>query len=330
MNNYLKATVSGVAAAMIAMGASVLPAASEEVTLRAASVWPKNFHITQSFLRYVDKVNEEGKGVVQIQFLGGPEVIPANELPAALRRGAVDMFHGSSAYTQGSVPESDAFVASTQTAAEMRESGAFDLMDEIYQTKLNAKLVGLVDRGWSFLLYLRNEPKIVDGKVDLTGVNIRSHPLYNEFLSSLGATPVVVTTTELYTSFERGMVDGLAFPEVGIRDFNLEKFIQHVVYPPFYLADIIYLVNKDKWDLLPREAQAVLLKTAEEFEAESREYYQGLVKEEELKLQELGITRVDLPPEVAENYLSKANEVPWTRIERADPSNLDALRKVIQ
>ncbi|TIU55323.1 MAG: C4-dicarboxylate ABC transporter substrate-binding protein, partial [Mesorhizobium sp.] len=66
-------------------------AAAEEVVLNAVHFTPTQNGYAQSFLKFVQKVNEKGKGVVQINVRGGPEVIPPIQQGAALRSGLIDV-----------------------------------------------------------------------------------------------------------------------------------------------------------------------------------------------------------------------------------------------
>lgn len=309
------------------LAATAVPVRAQEVTLRAVSPWPKTFFITESMLRFIDKLNAAGKGVVQMQFAGGPEAVPANEQGGALRRGAIDVYYGSAAYMLGLLPEVDAVAASNRSPEELRANGAYDLLDTILQTKLNAKFIAQPDSGWSFFILLTKEPKRTPaGGLDLTGLKLRSHPLYNGFLSSLGGTNVVVQTTETYTAFERGVVDGLAFSEIGIRDFKLEKFLKFRVYPTFYQGDIVMLMNLDKWKALPANAKKVLTDVALQHERESREYFLKQVQVERQTLAGLGIKDIQLSETGAQEYLAKADAVPWARMAQRDQANVAALR----
>lgn len=319
--------LAGAAGLCLAGGAAVAPASAQEVTLRAVSPWPKTFFITESMLKFIDKLNAAGKGVIQMQFAGGPEAVPANEQGGALRRGAIDVYYGSAAYMLGLLPEVDAVAAGNRSPEELRANGGYDLLDQILQKKLNAKFIAQPDSGWSFFILLSKEPKrTAAGGLDLTGLKLRSHPLYNGFLSSLGATNVVVQTTEIYTAFERGLVDGLAFSEIGIRDFKLEKFLKYRVYPTFYQGDIVTLMNADKWKALSPAAKKILTDVAIQHERESRAYFLKQVEVERKTLDGLGIKEVRLSAGGAVEYLGKADAVPWARMTKGDPSNVAALR----
>ena len=98
-------------------------ATAAETTLTLVSSWNRQQNFTALFMDYVDAVNAAGKGVVQIDFRGGPEVIPQRQLLYALRRGVIDMAFGGITYYRGVLPEGDAMFASTITPMEARRSG---------------------------------------------------------------------------------------------------------------------------------------------------------------------------------------------------------------
>src|SRR2546430_3301323 len=61
--------------------AALAPALSsaQEVTLRVVSAFPENQYYVKRTVEWIDKANKEGKGVLQMNFIGGPEVIPGVE-----------------------------------------------------------------------------------------------------------------------------------------------------------------------------------------------------------------------------------------------------------
>src|SRR5690606_18684594 len=132
------------AAALVAYGLG--PAAAQE-TLRALSMQPKAVTYTQSFLKFIDKLNEAGQGVVQIEFVGGPEAIPTFDQPEAVRAGVTDMIYGPGSYYAGIVPETDALVGSNVTPMEKRANGGIDLLNSIHQEKMNVYYLGHPDGG---------------------------------------------------------------------------------------------------------------------------------------------------------------------------------------
>jgi TRAP-type C4-dicarboxylate transport system substrate-binding protein len=132
----------GAAAGVAALTVSLCGAAQAKETVRALSMFPEPVAYTQSFLQFVDKLNAAGEGVVQIEFVGGPEAIPTFDQAEALRTGVIDMVYGPGSFYGGLVPETDALVGSNVTPMEKRANGGIDLLNQIHQDKLNAYYLG--------------------------------------------------------------------------------------------------------------------------------------------------------------------------------------------
>ena len=81
----------------VAASTLIASASYAEDTVTAVHAFPETLIYTKSFLSFVDKVNEAGKGVVQIEVRGCPEAIGMFQQPDAVRDGIVDMV-----YTPGS------------------------------------------------------------------------------------------------------------------------------------------------------------------------------------------------------------------------------------
>jgi hypothetical protein len=79
----------------VALAVPALGAQAQEVTLKAVNAFQEGTYYARNFEKFVQKVNAEGKGVVQINYLGGPKAIPTMEQGAALRnaRGRPVQYH---------------------------------------------------------------------------------------------------------------------------------------------------------------------------------------------------------------------------------------------
>ena len=85
--------ISAAAITLICSGAAV---AAD--TISATHVFPSSQIYSRSFLEYVKKANDAGKGEFTIQVRGGPEAIPFMEQPGAVRSGFVDMVYTPCAF----------------------------------------------------------------------------------------------------------------------------------------------------------------------------------------------------------------------------------------
>src|SRR5258707_4572330 len=60
-------------------------ACAQEITLRLVSAFPENQFYVKRTLDWIADVNKDGKGVLQINFIGGPKAIPTFEVGKAVQ-----------------------------------------------------------------------------------------------------------------------------------------------------------------------------------------------------------------------------------------------------
>ena len=131
--------------------------ASAADTITATHVFPASLIYARSFLEYVKKANEAGKGEFTIQVRGGPEAIPMMEQPGAVRSGVVDMVYTPCAFYAAQVPECDAVSASTIDGPTARKNGGMELLNQVHQKRIGIYNLGWVDSGIRFNLWSTKE-----------------------------------------------------------------------------------------------------------------------------------------------------------------------------
>lgn len=310
---------------LLTLWSTVAPAGESVLTL--ASAWNRRQNFTADFLRYVEAVNEAGKGVVQIRFLGGPEAVPEQQLLYALRRGVIDMAFGGMTYYRGVLPEGDALFASTLDPDRARASGALDALQPYWAQRINAHLIGWVQSGVGSQVYLREAPHFrPDGLPDLSGLVIRTSPSNREMLDALGARPVQIPVGEIYTALERGMVDGLAFTTIGLPDLNVEKFIHYRIDPPVLQLAVCLQINLDAWKRLDPVARRILEDEAIRYEHQNRTRFRALWERELHLLDAAGLRGVAVSPLHVAAYHQLAFESVWQRLARRAPESAARLK----
>lgn len=305
-------TIAGLSALSMFLATTAM--AQEKLT--AVHAFPATLIYSQSFLAFVAKVNEAGKGVVQIEVRGGPEAIPTAQQPDAVRDGVVDMVYTPGSFYAGSLPEKDALVGSNITAVEARANGGIDLIDKIHQEKMKVKYLGWFDSGVSYNLWMVNEPKFkANGDLDLTNVKLRGNAVYNAFFTNyLGAQVIDLPTGEVFAALERGVVNATGWTQIGLLDLKWNQFVKYRVQPSFFSTDLGVIVNLDKWNSLSEPAKKILTDAAIAHEAESVAKLRAKRDEDFAKLDAGGMKEVSLKGEAAANYLKAAREETWKRM----------------
>src|ERR1700752_476956 len=151
---------------MAAFGLVASAAAPGADPISATHVFPASLIYARSFLEFVKKANEAGKGEFSIQVRGGPEAIGMMEQPGAARSGVVDMVYTPCAFYAAAVPECDAVSASSVDGPTTRKNGGTDLLNQIHQRRAGLVLLGWDDSGIRFSLWSTKEPKFTAGAID--------------------------------------------------------------------------------------------------------------------------------------------------------------------
>lgn len=301
--------------------------AREEIVLKAVTAWPEKILDNAGFLKLIEKVNAKGKGIVKIEYLGGPEVVPTNELINAVKSGTVDLGWLSAGYAVSNVPVVNAMKLSKMTPAEERSNGVADLWNEIYEKQTNAHYLGKGMPGVEFHLYTTKEVKSL---ADLKGKAIRVTASYKDFATALKASPVMIPPGEVYTALERGVADGYGWVNFGISDWGWESLTKYVIDPGFYQVDTLGLANLDKWNSLPDDVKAIINEAMLEVESEMPAYFEDLKNKDRELLASKGIKTVQLSDEESKQYLEMAYQSVWDEVARTAPDYADKVKAALK
>jgi len=301
-------------------------ASAEEITLKAISAWPEGNFFSINFEKFVAKVNAEGKGLVQINYLGGgPKVMPPFEVANAAKTGIADMVNVAGGFYTTVLPEGDAMSLSTLPAQELRKNGAYDYINKLWGERLNVRYLGRSIDGVPINIFLRKPIS----KPDLSGLRMRVIPLYRPFLESLNAQSLLtIAPGEVYTALERGLLDGYAWPVIGLFDVGIEKQTKYRVEPGFYTVEVAVLINQDTWKRMTDAQRAFLNKMAiwmEDLNLNNRK----LIEDEKKRHAAAGIETITFTGADARAYLTKANDSVWAAMNKRSPEHGPKLRALL-
>ena len=283
-------------------------AMAEPKTLKAVSFVPKDHPLVDMVHVWVDRVNEQCKDQIKINWVGGPEIVSGFDQAEALRNNMVDIIFTPTAYYAPIMPEGNAFSLSKLSMEEERKPGGFyDFMVERH------KKVGMMYIGtWlydPFYLRINHEIGSID---DLKGVKMRTSALYDRFMKKVGIVPVTVQFGEVFTALERGVVDGFGWSVLGPRDWGWTDKCQYIIDIPFYIRqNTLILMNLKVWNELDKSVQKKIMDITIKFEPEMRAYFQKKITEEFAQYDKLGIKRIHFSPEDEKKFLDAAYNAEW-------------------
>ena len=292
---------------------------AQETTLRLVSAFPETATYVKHMMPWIQKFNAEGKGVAQINFIGGPKAIPTFEVGTSVKNGVVDMAMNTGAFYTNLMPEADFLKLTQITIADQRKNGAFDYINKVWNQKANMMYLARMVDETPFHLYLT---KKID-KPDLSGLKIRITPVYRDFFASMGASLIQTPPGEVYTALERGVVDGYGWPIQGIFDLNWHEKTKFRVDPGFYNAEVSIVMNLDTWKKLSAKQREYIQKQALALEGMNG-VWKKFNAEETKRQAETGIQTIQFD----NAYREKAYEVAWAAATKQSPEHAPQMRKL--
>jgi len=252
---FLKKAGAGATLAAVAGSAQ---AQGQPARWRMATMWPKSldamYGSADAFARRVTAITE---GRFTITSAAAGEIVPPLQVFDAVQNGTIEVGHVLSSFFFGKNP-AIAFDAGVpfglntrQQFAWMFNGGGLELMREVFKpfniVPLPVGNVGVQMGGW-----YRKEIKTV---ADLNGLKFRIGGFGGAILSKLGAVPQQIPAGEIYTSLEKGLIDGAEW----IGPYDDEKLGLHKVAKFYYTpgwwegsAQVSLLINQKAWDGLPQ------------------------------------------------------------------------------
>ena len=307
----------------LALGLAAGAASAQEVTLRVVSAFAENSTYVKRLEAWIARVNEGGKGNLQLNFIGGPKAIPTFEVGKAVNSGVVDMAMSTGAFYTNVMPESDALKLTRIFVAEQRKSGAFDYINKVWNEKGNMQYLARMVENQPFHIYLT---KKID-KPDLTGLKIRITPVYRDFFQALGAQVITTPPGEVYTALERGVVDGYGWPIGGIFDLNWQEKTKFRVDPGFYDAEVSVIVNLPKWKSLTPKQRDYLQQQALALEAQN-DFWAKFTEDEIKRQAAAGIQTIRFEGAQRTEFLNKAYEAGWAGVIKSSPQHGPRMREL--
>ena len=115
----------------------------------------------------------------------------------------------------------------------------------------------------------------------LDGKLVRSiGPLVSMMIESWGGKPVFIAPKEVYQSAERGVVDGINMGVATYSSWKLWDVMPHMINGSLFYGNIIYMINKRKFDGLSPADQKALMEAAKDSEVWLKPRYEEWVNEQ--------------------------------------------------
>ncbi len=254
--------------------------------LRLLSSWGDEYAYNP-YLRdaFTKGVEERTDGRLSVAVFG-PETVSPFEQLEPVASGVFDFLFTSGSYHSGTTPIMTIVEAISVTPKELHDSGLFDHLDQHYQAQ-GLKLITAPVTPNGAYHYIMKNPMKDNGSWD--GSKVRGVLTHKAVIEMLGGNLVVLPPAEVYTSLEKGVVDGAVWPAVGIYENKWHEVAKYLLRPRMGTNYMAIFMNLDAWNSLSKEDQAQLMELGREIEDAWYEKVPSLWQEEEDLLVSTGV-----------------------------------------
>lgn len=248
--------------------------AAPKFSLNYADWNPPQASISKITAAMIKRIEKNSKGRIKINAYYSGSLLKQTEVYRGVQQGMADM-----AYFGPNIPGSPVKLGDLIALPFL---GITDLemtrvvYERLFQEspELQAEYKGVLVKGIFGIpcdnLHLKN--KLVRVPADMKGMKVLTLGSRTDFMSEVGAVPVMLSPGEWYTSLDKGLVEALYFvtPVLGV--FKIEKqFKYHTVINGSGSVNM-FIFNERKWKKIPADLQAIMEEAMRWRIKESREF----------------------------------------------------------
>jgi len=262
---------NSISASVLALGLSLSTVATElaaaEHNWRFGNLYGRGTAFGELYENLGNNIEKLSDGRIKVQVLYSGEGVGSAELLGAVKSGLLSVAAPFQSMHAGELPAG---------IVEIGLPGGTADTDKLYSL--------FHDKGWDNVLkqaygsqglawmepYIQPPVYIITKKpinsvADFKGLKIRAPGAYGKFLRNLGASPVSMAWSEIYTGLATGVIDGsIGSNMIDHRDGNHVEVAKYMYRLPLAGAQVLPIViNRSAWKKLPDDLKAAVQKSTE-------------------------------------------------------------------
>jgi TRAP-type mannitol/chloroaromatic compound transport system substrate-binding protein len=257
----------GAAAGGAALVAAPNVSRAQTVTLKMQSSWGAKAIFQDYARQYVERVEALSGGRLKIDLLAAGAVVKAFQVQDASHKGVLDGCHTVTAYWYGKNKAASLFgtgpvfgANAAQILAWIHVGGGKELYRELVQDILGLNLVGF------FAFPMPTQPlgwfkEEITSADQMKGLKYRTVGLATDIMQGMGLKVTQLPGGEIVPALERGVIEAFEFNNpTSDSQFGAQDVSKHHMMGSYHQAAEFFEIvfNKDKFESLPAEQQAIL------------------------------------------------------------------------
>lgn len=258
--HFIKVVAATSAAA--ATGLYQTQARAAEFTLKFANNLPISHPMNIRAKEMAQKIAEQSKGRIDFQIYPNNQLGTDSDMLSQIRSGAIDYFTLSPLILGTLVPSAQisgvgfAFKDYGQVWAAMDGDLGAHVRGQIAKTSVFA-----FDKIWeNGYRQITTSSRPINSPADLKGLKIRvpTSPLWTSMFRAFDSSPTSINFAEVYSALQTHIVEAQENPLALLTTAKLYEVQKYVSMTNHMWDGFWFLANKQKWDKLPKDLQAIV------------------------------------------------------------------------
>ncbi len=240
--------------------------ADDTVTLTYSNFFPPTHVQSKMAEEWIKEVEKRTNGKVKIDYFPGNTLTSAKQCYDGVVQGISDIGMSALAYSKGRFPVMAVVdlplgyktgVAASNVANKVYEKFKPAELDDVEVMYFHAHGPGV----------LNTRGKPVRKLEDMKGLKLRATGNSAQVVKALGGTPVAMSMPDSYQSIQKGIVDGGIYPMETNKGWNMAEVVDYCTlsYPAGYTTTFFVVMNKDRWNALPKDVQDTIRQVNKEW-----------------------------------------------------------------
>jgi TRAP-type C4-dicarboxylate transport system substrate-binding protein len=240
-------------------------AAEKVITLKFAHFVPATTNEGKLIQQWADEVGKRTNGRVKVRVYPGATLMPPQQIYDGITKEVADIGYGIFAYHRGRFPLTEVI----DLPLGYKDASVPSRMINEYYKKFrpkeldDVKVLFLEAHGRNII----STKKPVSKLSDLRGMKLRSTGLSAKIVTAIGGSAVGLPITDAYDAMSKGVIEGILLDWGGLLNYRFGDVIKYHIESPGVASTVAFynVLNKDKWNSLPPDIQAIIDKLDNEW-----------------------------------------------------------------
>ncbi len=252
------------------------PASGQKTTIKFATMTAETFPYMDGMKKFKELAEKAGNGSIEVQLFHSGSLGAEREIEEGMLAGSIQMGIGAGAFT-AFVPEFDLFelpflIRDLPTSYKVGDGPVGQDLAKLAEGK-GFKVLSYFSTGDQ---HLQSRNKAIKSLDDIKGMKIRvmEDPAILAGFKALGAVPVPMAYTAIYTGLQQGTLDGSAVDLMSVTSLKLTEVVKFNTMVSYLAEPRPVLISKKFYDGLPANVQKIVSDSAKDATTYERKVFE--------------------------------------------------------